>query len=244
MSGTDYVSFILNENDEIKNFIAEISTQMYDYIQSKMTSRFVLFYKYLTHADLATFGKSTKPNTLEKNLLYYIDEEEMTKIEHQTKRPFPTTHQSCIGLKQELYNLVGLPQPREADPYLINDYMNVYLVNHNMHYFTSKYTRKVFSKLNKEIPKGAENNWVFDKLDVALSSEEFTSIPLHCAVHGLGMAQDEEFHKLRHHMFEGDTFILLFKQYKKLSNDVNRLIPLATQLENVRIEMMQHYGRA
>lgn len=34
------------------------------------------------------------------------------------------------------------------------------------------------------------------------------------------------------------------KQYKKLSNDVNRLIPLATQLENVRIEMMQHYGRA
>lgn len=31
---------------------------------------------------------------------------------------------------------------------------------------------------------------------------------------------------------------------KKLSNDVNRLIPLATQLENVRIEMMQHYGRA
>ena len=34
------------------------------------------------------------------------------------------------------------------------------------------------------------------------------------------------------------------KQYKKLSNDVNRLIPLATQHENVRIEMMQHYGRA
>lgn len=33
------------------------------------------------------------------------------------------------------------------------------------------------------------------------------------------------------------------KQYKELSNDVNRLIPLATQLENVRIEMMQHYGR-
>lgn len=34
------------------------------------------------------------------------------------------------------------------------------------------------------------------------------------------------------------------KQYKKLSNDVNRLIPLATQLENVRNEMMQHYGQA
>ena len=34
------------------------------------------------------------------------------------------------------------------------------------------------------------------------------------------------------------------KQYGKLSNDVNRLIPLATQLENVRIEMMKHYGRS
>ena len=34
------------------------------------------------------------------------------------------------------------------------------------------------------------------------------------------------------------------KQYKKLYNDVNRLIPLETLLENVRIEMMQHYGRA
>lgn len=34
------------------------------------------------------------------------------------------------------------------------------------------------------------------------------------------------------------------KQYEKLSNDVNRLIPLTTQLENVRIEMMKHYGRS
>ncbi len=34
------------------------------------------------------------------------------------------------------------------------------------------------------------------------------------------------------------------KQYGKLSNDVNRLIPLATQLENVRIKMMKHYGRS
>lgn len=34
------------------------------------------------------------------------------------------------------------------------------------------------------------------------------------------------------------------KQYEKLSNDVNRLIPLTTQLENVRIKMMKHYGRS
>lgn len=34
------------------------------------------------------------------------------------------------------------------------------------------------------------------------------------------------------------------KQYKKLSNDINRLIPLAMQLEDIRIEMMKHYGRS
>lgn len=114
MRGSDYVSFILDENDEIENFVAGISNQMFDYIKSHDSSRFVLFYKYLTHSDLATFGKSTKPNTLDKNLLYYIDEEEMANIEKKTDKPFQTAHQSCIGLKQELYKMVGLPQPREA----------------------------------------------------------------------------------------------------------------------------------
>lgn len=33
------------------------------------------------------------------------------------------------------------------------------------------------------------------------------------------------------------------KQYQKLAGDCNRLINLAQQLENIRIEMMKHYGR-
>lgn len=33
------------------------------------------------------------------------------------------------------------------------------------------------------------------------------------------------------------------KQYNELSSVVNRLIPLAKQLEDVRIKMMKHYGR-
>lgn len=211
MNGSDYVSFILDENDEIENFVAGISNQMFDYIKSHDTSRFVLFYKYLTHSDLATFGKSTRPNTLDKNLLYYIDEEEMANIEKKTGKPFQTAHQSCIGLKQELYKMVGLPQPREADPYLINDYMNVFVVNRNMHYFESQYTEIVFKKLGKHISRSAQRNWDFPHLNVDLSNGAFTPISLHCAVHGLGMAQDTEFHKLRHHLFKGDTFILLFE---------------------------------
>lgn len=209
MNGKDYVNFLLDDIDKIKEFIAEISGHMFDYINAHQTSKFVLFYKYLTHSDLATFGKSTKPNTLDKNLLYYIDEREMEKIEKNTNRTFQTAHQSCIGLKQEFYKLVGLPQPRENDPYLINDYMNVYLVNENMQYFSSKYTSQVFAKLNKRITASAAKNWDFDKLDVVLSNAEFTPISLHCAVHGLGMSEDIEFHKLRHHLFKGDTFILL-----------------------------------
>ena len=54
----------------------------------------------------------------------------MLDFERSTGKPFQTAHQSCIGLKSNLYDMVGLPQPREADPYLINDYMDVFLVNY------------------------------------------------------------------------------------------------------------------
>lgn len=211
MRGSDYVSFILDNNTEIENFIAGVSNEMYEYVHARNSSRFILFYKYLTHSDLATFGKATKPNSHDKNLLYYIDEEEMANIEKKTEKPFQTAHQSCIGLKQELYTKVGLPQPREADPYLINDYMQVLLVNHNLQYFTGKYTQKVFDNLGKTISSNAQKNWDFDNLDIDLSSGQFTPIELHCAVHGLGMSQDKEFHILRHHLFKGDTLVLLFE---------------------------------
>lgn len=223
MNGKNYINFLLDDIDKIKNFVAEISSEMFDYINQNSSSDFVLFYKYLTHSDLATFGKSTKPNTLEKNLLYYINVDEMKNIEEKTNRPFQTAHQSCIGLKQNFYNKVGLPQPRENIPYLINDYMNVYLVNENLQYFTSEYTEKVFRKLNKNIQGRASSNWDFENLNVKLSNEMFTPINLHCAVHGLGMQEDTEFHKLRHHLFKGDIFILL---YEKSSTSKNLFILL------------------
>lgn len=209
MRGKDYVNFIIFDNNNIKNFIASISNEMFNYISDNSSSRFVLFYKYLTHSDLATFGKSTKPNTLDKNLLYYISQDEMKNIESITKKPFQTAHQSCIGLKKDYYDLIHLPQPRENDIYLINEYMNVFVVNKNLHYFTSYYTKLVFDKLEKKISKTAKKNWDFDNLDLALSNNLFTPITLHCAVHGLGVSADADFHKLRHHLFKGDTFILL-----------------------------------
>ncbi|MDE6029499.1 MAG: HNH endonuclease [Clostridiales bacterium] len=210
-------SFILEQKDEIADFIAKISYDMYEYIQSKPESRFVMFYKYLTHSDLATFGKATKKDSHSKNLLYYIDEQEMKNIEDITGKPFQTAHQSCIGLKKELYRIVGLPDPRDDMPYSINEYMPVLLINQNLKYFTSQYTKRVFDKLNKVPTNRAA--WNFPYLNVNLSADKFTPIDLHVAVHGLGMQQDIEFHKLRHHMFKGDTFILLFElsaQEKKM----------------------------
>lgn len=208
--GKNYTSFILDEINKITNFVGQISTEMLDYIEHNSSSKFVLFYKTITHSDLATFGKATHVNSHDKNLLYYISKDDMLEFERNTGKPFQTAHQSCIGLKTELYDLVGLPQPRETSQYLINDYMDVFVVNSNMRYFTSKYTQKVFSKLNKSISPRSRS-WDFNSLDVKLNNEQFTPIYLHVAVHGLGMEVDSDFHKIRHHLFKGDTLLLLFE---------------------------------
>ena len=214
----NYTNFILDDLNKIKNFLGQISIDMVDYIEQNTQSQFLLFSKNLTHSDLATFGKATKINSHSKNLLYYMSVEDMLKIEQNRGKPLQTAHQSCIGLKGILYDKVGLPQPRKHDPYLINNYMDVLLVNSNMKYFTSKYTKKIFKKLNKDISVGSRS-WDFDNLDVDLADGKFTPISLHVAVHGLGMEEDTEFHKIRHHLFKGDTLILLFQ----LNSEKNKM---------------------
>lgn len=99
--GKDYISFIVKDIDLIKDFIAKINSKMLDYIISHPNSKFILFYKNLTHSDLPTFGKATRINELSKNLLYYINENEMLNIERKTGKPFQTSHQSCIGLRKK-----------------------------------------------------------------------------------------------------------------------------------------------
>ena len=212
----DYLSIIVEEREKISEFIGQISSDMYEYISEATDSRFVMFYKYLTHSDLATFGKATRPNSHENNLLYYLKIEDMLKIEENTKKPFQTAHQSCIGLTETFYKKIGLPNPRSTPPYLINNYMSVKLVNSSVKYFSSEYTKKVFENLNKDVSK--KKAWNFDEIDIKLNEGRFTEIPLHIAVHGLGMAESVEFHKLRHHLFKGDTFILLYEENKDYKN--------------------------
>lgn len=208
MSATNSNMFILENKNKIEDFIEKISVDMFDYVKASKNN-FVLLYKYLTHSDLATFGKATKKDSLVDNFLYYINEDNMKMVEQKTGKPFQTAHQSCIGLSKEFYKKIGIPNPRDSDIYLINDYMEVYLVNSSLEYFNSKYTKMVFDKLCKQIIGRKIKSWDFSKLDLNLSNTNFTPTQLHVAVHGLGMQMDNEFHKLRHHLFRGDTFMLL-----------------------------------
>lgn len=213
--GKQYTNFLLNETDKITDVVEEISSKMAEYIKSAKDSTFVLLYKYINHSDLATFGKATKPNMLEKNYLYYLTVKEMQQIQEETETAFQTAHQSCISLSEEFYKQTGLPNPRTVDTYPLNNYSSVYLVNENMEYFTSEYTQKVLKKLGKL----DSVNWNFDELDIELSKDDWkTPIQISCAVHGLGTGSDTAFHKLRHHIFKSDTFVILYEHNKEGDN--------------------------
>ena len=70
--GKDYTNFIVTEKEKICDLIDGISSSMSDYINQNQDSEFVILYKYISHSDLATFGKATKVDMLEKNILYYL----------------------------------------------------------------------------------------------------------------------------------------------------------------------------
>lgn len=221
MGKKDAQSFIIEDINKIREFLLTSNKEMYEYVCNS-ASKFVLFYKYLTHSDIATFGKATKPNSHEKNFLYYIKTEDMINVEKQTEVRFQTAHQSNIGLKQAFYDKVGLPNPRLVSPYLVNEYLNVFLVNSSVEYFKTEYTLGIFKKMER-IPK-ENKSWAYDSIDIKLNNGMFTPIELSCAVHGIGTDKDTEFHKLRHHLFKSDTIILLAEQTTSSKNNLFILV--------------------
>lgn len=202
-------NLIINQRSEILDFLDGISNDMIEYINNS-SNNFVLFYKYLTHSDLPTFGKATKSNDYESNYLYYLTAEEIESNEKIMGKPSLSAHQSNIGLSKKFYEMVDIPDPRSASKknYLIQDIeeSKVYLVNDSLKYFDSVHTKQLFEKLNKTPKNKKERD--FDALKLNLSNK-FTPLSLHVAVHGIGTKADREFHILRHFMFNGDTFIFL-----------------------------------
>lgn len=214
MENKNSTIYISNKN-QIISFVQSRSLSMLEYIQNS-SSYYTLWYKNLSHSDLTNRGKRNGSREgLEKNLLYYLSIEEMKSIqEYFPEKPFESAKQSNIGLPSQFYEDLGIrrlerrkgKQDSQHKHIVLNENINVMLVNDTMEYFNQEYTGRVLKKLNK-----------FDRLfssknNVNLNENSpFTDIKLTQAIHGLGTANDEEFHKLRLSMFLNDTVIFLIE---------------------------------
>ena len=203
----------LDDREMILNYTESRSGDMFEYIQSHPQTRFTLWYKNLTHSDLTNRGKRNGwQEGLDKNLLYYLSVREMREIEEASEKPFESAKQSNIGMSDGFYRDLGMPrlqrrdgpQTTQHEHLQLNDYADVYLVNDTVKYFTMEYTNKVIRKTGKSVKWGGSET-------VTLSGSKFTPIQITQAIHGLGTAEDTEFHKLRLSMFCNDTFIVLIE---------------------------------
>lgn len=202
------------DKDSIIGYLETKSEFMSNYIKEHYDSEFLMIYKYMTHSDLVNKGKRNgNKETLEKNFLYYLSNEEMNQLEKEQEKPFESAKQSNIGVPTIFFSSLGIDQLERRqgqqstthNHIKINDYANVYLVNETLTYFNSYYTRKVLDKLNKR------PNWYDLDYDVELRDGDITDIQLTHAIHGLGTSDDKEFAKLRLNIFKNDIIIFLIE---------------------------------
>lgn len=210
---------VVVDYEKIREFLIYKSDSISDFLTKNPDDEYMLLVKNISHSDLASFGKRTKiEQPFSKNYLYYLTAEEMEEIERISNRPFATAHQSNIGIPKDLiYEFLGVTNPDEdgEEHFKINDYANVYLVNDTLNYFTIDYSFKVFEKLNK-IP-----SWNKEDYNLELT-DDFTSIDLSIAAHGIGVSANKVFDKLRRSIFKSDTMMLLLN--KNADNEKNMFV--------------------
>ncbi len=212
-------SIIADDIKKIKEYLNDKSESIIKYIeQNENNENYRLIVKRITHSDLINSGKRNgMKEGLDKNYLYYLSTEEMNEIEETRNKPFESAKQSNIFLPAEFYEFINVPelkrrsgaQTTQHEHPIINDYADVFLVNDTLKYFDINYTKQVFYKLGKE------PNWKYDDLKVNLTSGKFTNIHLTHAIHGIGTADDIEFHKLRRSIFKSDNLIILLTKNKE-----------------------------
>ena len=178
----------------------------------------------MTHSDLPNKGKRNgNKESIEKDYLYYLTVEQMTLLEKTQDKPFESAKQSNIAVPTIFFSALGIeqlqrrsgPQKTEHKHIVINDYADVYLVNENMKFFTSYYTRNILDKLGKH------PNWYNDDLDVKLdNNSDFTPIKVTHAIHGIGTSDDIEFSKLRLNVFKNDILIILIESKPDFKKNV------------------------
>ncbi|GAA7772919.1 hypothetical protein VN1029_02470 [Helicobacter pylori] len=211
--------------EEIQEIIIDKSQSLYDYMDKYKSSKYILYYKMLSHSDLPNFAKMKNDESLDKNLLYYLSAKEMREIEQRENRKFEVAKQSNIGMSIRFWKDLDMPIPRDSvkkrkviggDHLKINDYAKVFLVNDVLENFHFDDTLKIFEKLHKNFnPKQFNANTMSYQI---LNNQAFTPIELRQAVHGIGMNQDVEFNKLRHNLFKNDLLYLLIEKTQTQKN--------------------------
>jgi len=203
------------DSHSIESFISVRSSSMFDYMMAKRgEAYFTMWYKSLTHSDLASRGKRTdSADGFERNLLYYLSVADMNKLQEQfPDKRFESAKQSNIGMPEDFYVDLKIPriqrrkgkQSSNHNWISVNEYMPVYLVNDSLEYFSLDYSERIMRKLGKEMPRQWKTSGI-----VLNHSSVFTEIDLHQAVHGLGTREDTVFHALRLCMFLNDTIIFI-----------------------------------
>ncbi len=211
--------------EEIQEIIIDKSQSLYDYMDKYKSSKYILYYKMLSHSDLPNFAKMKNDESLDKNLLYYLSAKEMREIEQRENRKFEVAKQSNIGMSIRFWKDLDMPIPRDSvkkrkviggDHLKINDYAKVFLVNDVLENFHFDDTLKIFEKLHKNFnPKQFNANTMSYQI---FNNQDFTPIELRQAVHGIGMNQDVEFNKLRHNLFKNDLLYLLIEKTQMQKN--------------------------
>ncbi|GAA8420216.1 hypothetical protein Hpkin74_04080 [Helicobacter pylori] len=211
--------------EEIQEIIIDKSQSLYDYMDKYKDSEYILYYKMLSHSDLPNFAKMKNNESLDKNLLYYLNTKEMQEIEQRENRKFEVAKQSNISMSIRFWKDLDMPYPRDSvkerkatgeDHLKINDYAKVFLVNDVLENFHFEDTLKIFEKLHKNFnPKQFNANTMSYQI---FNDQNFTPIELHQAVHGIGMTQDVEFDKLRHNLFKNDLLYFLIEKVQTQKN--------------------------
>lgn len=212
-------NLIIKDKEKIKEYILEKSETMFQKINQNDNYDYLMIVKKIFHSDIVSSGKRKGLGEgLEKNYLYYLTTKEMEEIEKTTGKNFESAKQSNIYVPKEFYEFLEIEklerrhgkQIKEHNHIKLNESLNVFLVKDTLKYFDIEYTKKVFEKL-KKFPL----TWHWSNYKNNFPNKDFIEIELSCAIHGLGIQENIEFHKLRRNIFKNDTIIFLMRKNEK-----------------------------
>lgn len=197
MANSNY--FHLSDVEEIESRLMTVSKDMVGYIKDHPESSYDLWYKLMTHSDLAGKGKRIGNEGVEKNYLYYLSVPEMENLE-RSGYTFPVAKQSDIVVPYIVFKNIGMPRKNGEKP---SDYADVFFVSDSLKYFTEEYTVRILKELQKGCPWLGKGKYSKEGTFIKATDLEFHS-------QGLGAEnKDSAFNSLRLSIFLNDTIFFL-----------------------------------